>query len=184
MQRANALPQLTLASTAAPAAEAAAAVGAKANNTFQFGLAFDRVRTATPASCCLVWSAWTDAHSACVCVCLLSVRVSLPPCVLVSPPLSPTSYAGATEWESVLWDSDCGSGRGSVNMYTCCVFIYMRLRLSVSVAVCVSRVLYILCVAFDMFLYLQLYIHIFVFVCAPRASTKQQCRSCIFNICK
>lgn len=56
MQRANALPQLTLASAAAPAA-AAAAVGAKANNTFQFGLAFDRVRTATPASCCLVWSA-------------------------------------------------------------------------------------------------------------------------------
>lgn len=58
MQRANALPQLTLASAAAPApAAAAAVVGAKANNTFQFGLAFDRVRTATPASCCLVWSA-------------------------------------------------------------------------------------------------------------------------------
>lgn len=57
MQRAYALPRLT--SLASTAAAAPAVVGAKANNTFfvraQFGLAFDRVRTATPASCCLVF---------------------------------------------------------------------------------------------------------------------------------
>lgn len=169
MQRANALPQLTLASTAAPAAEAAAAVGAKANNTFQFGLAFDRVRTATPASCCLVWSAWTDAHSACVCVCLLFVRVSLPPCVLVSSPLVPPHHMRAPLSERVC----CGTATAAAAEAEACtlavfLFICGFASLSLSLSACLSCFVYFVRCLRHVSVSAALYTYFRFCLCAPR----------------
>lgn len=175
MQRANALPQLTLASAAAPAAaEAAAAVGAKANNTFQFGLAFDRVRTATPASCCLVWSAWTDAHSACVCVfvCLLSVRVSLPPCVLVSSPLVPLHHMRAPLSERVCCGTATAAAAEAEAALICTLAVFLFIcgfaSLSLSLSVCLSCFVYFVRCLRHVSVSAALYTYFRFCLCAPR----------------